>query len=68
MTSNAEFFRLSQFIHYQPPKEVVLKFIINSKPQNILLIVLLLVEMGLGLISIFITAGSSIENYAELGT
>lgn len=40
----------------------------NSKPQDILLIVLLLVEMGLGLISIFITAGSSIENYAELGT
>lgn len=41
---------------------------INSKPQDILLIILLLVEMGLGLISIFITAGSSIENYAELGT
>lgn len=41
---------------------------INSKPQDILLIVLLLIEMGLGLISIFITAGSSIENYAELGT
>ena len=40
----------------------------NSKPQDFLLIVLLLVEMGLGLISIFITAGSSIENYAELGT
>ncbi len=41
---------------------------INSKPQDFLLIVLLLVEMGLGLISIFVTAGSSIENYAELGT
>lgn len=40
---------------------------INSKPQDILLIILLLVEMGLGMISIFITAGSSIENYAELG-
>ncbi|MFY9153361.1 MAG: respiratory nitrate reductase subunit gamma [Prolixibacteraceae bacterium] len=39
----------------------------NSKPQDILLIVLLLVEMGLGMGSIFITAGSSIENYAELG-
>jgi nitrate reductase gamma subunit len=40
---------------------------INSKPQDILLIGLLLVEMGLGMIAIFITAGSSIENYAELG-
>lgn len=41
---------------------------INSKPQDILLLMLLLFEMGLGIISIFITAGSSIENYAELGT
>lgn len=40
---------------------------INSKPQDFLLIALLLFEMGLGLISIFITAGSSVENYAELG-
>jgi nitrate reductase gamma subunit len=40
---------------------------INSKPQDILLLILLLVEMGLGMISIFITAGSSVENYAELG-
>ncbi len=40
---------------------------INSNPQDILLIVLLLVEMGLGMISIFITAGSTVENYAELG-
>jgi nitrate reductase gamma subunit len=27
-----------------------------------------MVKMVLGMISIFITAGSSIENYAELGT
>ncbi|RUT78279.1 respiratory nitrate reductase subunit gamma [Ancylomarina longa] len=40
---------------------------LNSKPQDILLIVLLLVEIGLGIVSIFITAGSSIESYAELG-
>jgi nitrate reductase gamma subunit len=40
---------------------------INSKPQDVLLLILLLVEMGLGMISIFITAGSSVENYAELG-
>jgi nitrate reductase gamma subunit len=40
---------------------------INSKPQDIFLLILLLFEMGLGMISIFITAGSSVENYAELG-
>ncbi len=40
---------------------------INSKPQDIFLLILLLIEMGLGMISIFITAGSSVENYAELG-
>ena len=40
---------------------------INSKPQDILLLILLLVEMVLGMISITITAGSSVENYAELG-
>ncbi len=40
---------------------------INSKPQDVLLLILLLVEMGLGMISITITAGSSVENYAELG-
>ena len=40
---------------------------INSKPQDILLLILLLVEMGLGMISIIITAGGSVENYAELG-
>jgi len=40
---------------------------INSKPQDILLIVLLLFEMVLGIIAIFTTAGSSVENYAELG-
>ncbi len=40
---------------------------INSKPQDILLLILLLVEMGLGMSSIFITAGGSVENYAELG-
>ncbi len=40
---------------------------INSKPQDVLLLVLLLVEMVLGMISITITTGSSVENYAELG-
>ena len=40
---------------------------INSKPQDVLLLILLLVEMVLGMISVFITAGSSVENYAELG-
>lgn len=40
----------------------------NSKPQDIWLLMLLLFEMGLGIISIFITAGSSVESYAELGT
>lgn len=40
---------------------------INSTPADILLIVLLLFEMGLGLASIFISAGSSVENYAALG-
>lgn len=40
---------------------------INSKPQDIFLLILLLFEMGLGINSIFITAGSSVENYAELG-
>ncbi len=40
---------------------------INSKPQDVLLLILLLVEMMLGMISITITAGSSVENYAELG-
>lgn len=40
---------------------------INSSPADILLIVLLLIEMGLGLASIFISAGSSVENYAALG-
>ena len=32
-----------------------------------MLLILLLVEMGLGIISIFITVGASVENYAELG-
>lgn len=40
---------------------------INSTPADILLIVLLLFEMGLGLISVAISAGSSVENYTALG-
>lgn len=40
---------------------------INSKPQDFFLIVLLLVEMVLGMSSIFTTAGSSVESYAALG-
>jgi nitrate reductase gamma subunit len=40
---------------------------INSSPTDILLIALLLIEMGLGLASIFISAESSVENYAALG-
>lgn len=40
---------------------------INSSPADILLIMLLLVEIGLGLASIFISAESSVENYAALG-
>lgn len=40
---------------------------INSSAADILLILLLLVEMGLGLASIFISAESSVENYAALG-
>ena len=39
----------------------------NSTPQDLLLLLLLLVEMGLGMISIFTTAGASVENYAALG-
>ncbi len=39
----------------------------NSTPQDILLLLLLLFEMTLGIISIFTTAGASVENYAELG-
>ncbi|MBN1650594.1 MAG: respiratory nitrate reductase subunit gamma [Bacteroidales bacterium] len=40
---------------------------INSSPADILLILLLLIEMGLGLASVFISAESSVENYAALG-
>ncbi|SDC35311.1 respiratory nitrate reductase subunit gamma [Williamwhitmania taraxaci] len=40
---------------------------INGKPQDILLLLLLLFEMLLGISSIFITATSSVENYAALG-
>ncbi|MBP6977857.1 MAG: respiratory nitrate reductase subunit gamma [Bacteroidales bacterium] len=40
---------------------------INSKPQDILLILLLLVEISLGMTSIFTTMGSTVENYAALG-
>ncbi|HUX54294.1 MAG TPA: respiratory nitrate reductase subunit gamma [Williamwhitmania sp.] len=40
---------------------------INGKPQDILLLVLLLFEMLLGMSSIFTTATSSVENYAALG-
>jgi len=40
---------------------------INSKPQDFILILLLLFEMLLGMISIFTSAGSSVENYAALG-
>jgi nitrate reductase gamma subunit len=40
---------------------------INSSLMDILLIALLLIEMGLGLASIFISAESSVENYAALG-
>ena len=40
---------------------------INGKPQDILLLVLLLFEMLLGMSSIFTTATSSVENYATLG-
>jgi nitrate reductase gamma subunit len=40
---------------------------INSTPADILLIALLLFEMSLGLVSVSISAGSSVENYAALG-
>ncbi len=40
---------------------------INSKPQDFFLILLLLFEMGLGMLSIFTTARSSVESYAALG-
>lgn len=39
----------------------------NSSPQDLLLLLLLLAEMVLGIISIFTTAGDSVENYAALG-
>ncbi|MBE0653263.1 MAG: respiratory nitrate reductase subunit gamma [Bacteroidales bacterium] len=40
---------------------------INSSIADILLVALLLIEMGLGLASIFISVESSVENYAALG-
>ncbi len=40
---------------------------INSKPQDILLILLLLFEIALGMVSSFTTMGSTEENYAALG-
>jgi len=40
---------------------------LNSSPQDYFIIILLLVEVGLGLASMATTATSSVENYAALG-